>query len=33
LCTGQHFDPQIVDAFLLKIPEMTAVQQQLADEV
>ncbi|HIJ88180.1 MAG TPA: response regulator [Desulfuromonadales bacterium] len=30
-CSGQHFDPQVVDALLLKIPEMTAIQQQYAD--
>jgi putative two-component system response regulator len=32
-CSGQHFDPQLVDAFLLKMPELTAVQQQFADVV
>jgi putative two-component system response regulator len=30
-CSGKHFDPQIVDAFLQKVPEMTAVQQQFVD--
>ena len=32
-CSGQYFDPQVVDAFLLKIPELTAVQQQFVDVV
>ena len=32
-CSGGHFDPQVVDAFLLKVPEMTAVQQQFVDVV
>jgi response regulator RpfG family c-di-GMP phosphodiesterase len=32
-CSGQHFDPQIVDAFVLKVPEMTAVQLQFIDLV
>jgi putative two-component system response regulator len=27
----KHFDPQIVDAFLSKLPELTEVQRQLAD--
>jgi putative two-component system response regulator len=30
-CREGHFDPQIVDAFLLKLPELTAIQLQLAD--
>jgi putative two-component system response regulator len=30
-CRGQHFDPQMVDAFLLNIPELTIVQQQFAE--
>ena len=29
--SGQHFDPQIVEAFLLKVSEMTEVQQQFVD--
>ena len=33
LCSGGHFDPQIVDAFMLKIPELTAVQHQFVDVV
>ena len=32
-CSGGHFDPQIVDAFMLKIPELTAVQHQFVDVV
>ena len=32
-CSGGHLDPQIVDAFLLKVPEMTEVQQQFVDMV
>jgi putative two-component system response regulator len=32
-CSGGHFDPQIVDAFMLKIPELTAIQQQFVDVV
>ena len=32
-CSGGHFDPQIVAAFMLKIPELTAVQQQFVDAV
>ena len=31
--SGQHFDPQIVDSFLLSINELTFVQQQLAETV
>ena len=31
LCSGQHFDPQLVDAFLLNISEVTIVQQQFAE--
>ena len=30
-CRDEHFDPQIVDVFLLKIQEVTFVQQQFAD--
>ena len=30
-CRESHFDPQLVDGFLLKVPELTAVQQQLVD--
>ena len=30
-CSGQHFDPQIVDSFLLNITELTSVQQQYAE--
>jgi putative two-component system response regulator len=32
-CRGGHFDPQIVDAFLRKLPELKAIQEQLADSV
>jgi putative two-component system response regulator len=32
-CSGGHFDPQIVDAFMSKVPEITAVQQQFVDVV
>jgi putative two-component system response regulator len=32
-CSGGHFDPQIVDAFVLKVPELTAVQHQFVDVV
>lgn len=32
-CREQHFDPQVVDSFLLKIHEITAVQQQFADTI
>jgi putative two-component system response regulator len=32
-CRGQHFDPQLVDAFLRVIPNITAVHQQYADAV
>ena len=30
---GGHFDPQVIDAFMHKIPELTAVQQQFVDGV
>ena len=30
-CSGSHFDPQIVDAFLRRIPELTAIQQECID--
>jgi putative two-component system response regulator len=30
-CSGNHFDPQIVAAFLSKIPELTAVLQECVD--
>jgi len=30
-CRESHFDPQLVDAFLLKVPELTVVQQQFID--
>ena len=30
-CRGGHFDPQIVDAFLLYIPELTTIHQQFVD--
>jgi len=30
-CSGAHFDPQIVDAFLCVIPQLTEVQQRFAD--
>ena len=30
-CREGHFDPQIVDAFLVKLPELTAIQRQFAD--
>ncbi|MEI6209758.1 MAG: two-component system response regulator [Desulfuromonadales bacterium] len=30
-CRGGHFDPLVVDAFLSRLPELTAVQQQMAD--
>ena len=30
-CRGKFFDPQIVDAFLAKLPELTEVQKQLVD--
>ncbi len=32
-CSGNHFDPQVVEAFLRKIPEITAVQQEFVDVV
>jgi PAS domain S-box-containing protein len=32
-CREKHFDPQIVDSFLHKIPELTLVKQQFADVV
>ena len=32
-CSDGHFDPQIVDSFQRKIPELTAAQQQFADTV
>ncbi len=32
-CRGGHLDPQIVDAFLMKLPELKAIQEQLADQV
>ena len=32
-CSGGHFDPQIVDAFMRKTPELIAVKQQFADVV
>ena len=32
-CSGGHFDPQIVDAFKRKIPELKAVKHQFADVV
>ncbi|HIJ80645.1 MAG TPA: HD-GYP domain-containing protein, partial [Desulfuromonadales bacterium] len=32
-CRETHLDPQLVDAFLLKIPEMTAVKNQCIDRV
>lgn len=31
LCSDTHFDPQVVKAFLGRIPEMTAVQQECVD--
>ncbi len=31
LCSGLHFDPQVVDSFLSNIPEITFVQQQFAE--
>jgi putative two-component system response regulator len=31
LCKEKHFDPQIVDAFLRKLPEMTDVMHKLKD--
>ena len=33
LCREKNFDPLIVDAFLLKIPELTAVLNELVDKV
>ena len=30
-CSGHHFDPQVVDAFLQIIPEMAAVRENFAD--
>jgi putative two-component system response regulator len=30
-CSGHHFDPQMVDSFLLNIPEITQVQQEFAE--
>jgi putative two-component system response regulator len=32
-CRGGQFDPQIVDAFLSVVPELTAIQQQFNDLV
>ena len=32
-CSGQHFDPAMVDSFLLNIPEITYVQQEFAEAV
>jgi putative two-component system response regulator len=32
-CSGGHFDPQIVDAFMLNVPELATVQQQFVDVV
>jgi len=32
-CRGGHFDPEIVDAFMAKILELTAIQMHLADPV
>ncbi|MEI6207786.1 MAG: response regulator [Desulfuromonadales bacterium] len=31
--SGKHFDPQIIDSFLLNIPELTSVLQQFAETV
>ncbi len=33
LCSEVHFDPQIVESFKRKIPELMAIKQQFADEV
>jgi putative two-component system response regulator len=30
-CSGHHFDPQVVDSFLMNIPEITLVQQEFAE--
>ena len=30
-CSGQHFDPQLVDLFLLNMPEIKYVQQEFAE--
>lgn len=32
-CRGQHFDPEIVDVFLLKLAEHTAIQKRFTDSV
>ena len=32
-CRGRYFDPEIVDAFLRKIPEITSILQQFAETV
>jgi putative two-component system response regulator len=31
-CREKHFDPRVVEAFLRRIPEMTAVQQENIDK-
>ncbi len=32
-CSGRHFDPDVVRAFLRRLPEITQIKEQFADEV
>ena len=33
LCSGSHFDPSLVQAFLNCLPKIVEVKQQFADDV